>query len=201
MSVKFDSFFLNEGDAEAKRRILDSALTLFLQKGLCETTIRDIAEQTGFTNPALYKHFKSKDALALYLFETCYLGIGKEIQSMLSMHLDFDAKLEAYIKQYCALLDSDPRPILYVTDNLRHFWPSLSKAAKKKSLLVMQQDLLTQGQEEGCVDSKLKIEFAVALLAGTLGQSARMAYFHVMPGRAGDWSGELTRMIRKALQA
>lgn len=199
--IQFTSFFLNEGDAEAKRRILNSALTLFLEKGMCETTIRDIADETGFSNPALYKHFKSKDAVALYLFESCYRGLVKETAKILSNYQGFDARLEAYITAYCALLEFDPRPILYVNDNLRHFWPSLTKSAKAKSILTQQHELIRLGQEEQKVDNSLSLEFAVALLGGTLGQTARMAYFKAMRGRPREWTSELTRMIKRALQA
>ena len=65
-----------EGDAPAKRRILVTALELFVRDGLCETSVRDIAKASGFTNPALFKHFKSKDDLARYLFERCYLELA-----------------------------------------------------------------------------------------------------------------------------
>jgi AcrR family transcriptional regulator len=194
------SFFLREGDAEAKRRILDAALTLFLERGLCETTIRDIAAETGFTNPALYKHFASKEAVALYLFDNCYRGMAAEMAAVLARDDDFDTKLKAYITRYFALLESDPRPLLYVTDNLRHFWPKLPAAARRKSLLAQQRELLRQGQSEGKVDSSLKLEFGMALLAGTLGQTARMAYFEAMPGRPRDWATVHTRLIGQALK-
>jgi AcrR family transcriptional regulator len=39
---------------------------------LAATSVRDIAEESGFTNPALYKHFVGKKELALHLFETCH---------------------------------------------------------------------------------------------------------------------------------
>ena len=57
-----------------------TALALFVRDGLCETSVRDIAKASGFTNPALFKHFRSKDDLARYLFERCYL----ELQELVS---------------------------------------------------------------------------------------------------------------------
>ena len=68
-------FYVSEDDAPAKRRILVAALALFVRDGLCETSVRDIAKASGFTNPALFKHFRSKDDLARYLFERCYLEL------------------------------------------------------------------------------------------------------------------------------
>ena len=50
-------FYLTEDDAPAKREILRAALKLFSERGLAATSVRDIAEESGFTNPALYRHF------------------------------------------------------------------------------------------------------------------------------------------------
>lgn len=62
-------------DAEAGRaqstrqRILDVALDLFIEKGYDKASLREIAEQLGFTKAALYYHFASKEDIlkALHL--------------------------------------------------------------------------------------------------------------------------------------
>ena len=56
----------------AKIAGLDAALSLFVRHGVEATSIRDIARQSGFTNPAIFKHFETKTSLALCLFERCY---------------------------------------------------------------------------------------------------------------------------------
>ena len=68
-------FYVRDDDPPAKREILSAALKLFSRRGLAATSIRDIAEESGYTNPALYKHFESKEELALHLFETCHARI------------------------------------------------------------------------------------------------------------------------------
>src|SRR5271168_4307440 len=65
-------FYLSEGDAPGKRAILSAALDLFAARGVDGVSIREIASQAGCTNPAMFRHFKSKDALACALFESCY---------------------------------------------------------------------------------------------------------------------------------
>src|SRR5438034_7729582 len=65
-------FYISENDPPAKREILRAAMKLFSERGLAATSIRDIAQESGFTNPALYKHFVGKEELALHLFETCH---------------------------------------------------------------------------------------------------------------------------------
>jgi AcrR family transcriptional regulator len=65
-------FYIREDDPPAKRQILRAAMKLFSAHGLDATSIRDIARESGYTNPALYKHFAGKEELALHLFETCH---------------------------------------------------------------------------------------------------------------------------------
>ena len=45
---------------DTRERILDSALTLFSEKGYGSVSVREIAEAVGIKAPSLYKHFSSK---------------------------------------------------------------------------------------------------------------------------------------------
>src|SRR5512146_1782843 len=77
-------FYIREDDPPAKREILRAALKLFSTRGLVATSIRDIARESGYTNPALYKHFAGKDALALHLFETCHARVWQACSAALA---------------------------------------------------------------------------------------------------------------------
>lgn len=52
-----------------KDRILDSALTLFSEKGYDGVGVDLIAEKAGIKGPSLYKHFKGKEAILDALIE------------------------------------------------------------------------------------------------------------------------------------
>ena len=65
-------------DANGTReRILDIALDLFVEKGYEKTSLREIAEQLGFSKAALYYHFASKDDILLALHLRVH-RIGRE---------------------------------------------------------------------------------------------------------------------------
>jgi AcrR family transcriptional regulator len=55
------------GPKNTRERILDIALELFIEKGYDKTSLREIAEQLGFSKAALYYHFASKDDILLAL--------------------------------------------------------------------------------------------------------------------------------------
>ena len=56
-----------EAHKGTRERILDVALDLFTTKGFDKTSLREIADELGFTKAALYYHFASKDDILLAL--------------------------------------------------------------------------------------------------------------------------------------
>lgn len=50
-----------------KERLMETALTLFSQKGYAATSVDEIAESIGIKGPNLYKYFKGKEALFIEL--------------------------------------------------------------------------------------------------------------------------------------
>src|SRR3954471_6240669 len=138
--------YLAPDDAPAKKRILTEALRLFVRDGLCETSIRDIAAATGYTNPALFKHFSSKAELARHLFEQCYLTLFATVARAASGDGDFAVRRRAVVIAYLEMLDADRDALLYVQDNLRQFWPHMPERVRRSSIVSLIHRLLQGGR-------------------------------------------------------
>src|SRR4029077_2356068 len=108
-------FYIREEDPPAKRQILRAAMKLFSERGLDGTSIRDIAEESGYTNPALYKHFAGKEELAVHLFETCHRRLWSKCNAAIVAADSFDDKLEGYIGQVLALVDEYPEAMAFLS--------------------------------------------------------------------------------------
>ncbi|HEU4577264.1 MAG TPA: helix-turn-helix domain-containing protein [Polyangiaceae bacterium] len=54
---------------DTRKRILSAARELFMERGVQQTSLRDIAEHLGLTKPALYYHFDSREALLASLVQ------------------------------------------------------------------------------------------------------------------------------------
>jgi TetR/AcrR family transcriptional regulator, repressor of fatR-cypB operon len=177
MTATCQPFYVSSDDAPAKTKIVIAALDLFVRDGLCETSVRDIAAASGFTNPALFKHFASKDALANYLFEVCYLELFHQVKNAIASGETFVMKQRAVIQAYMAALNRERNAVLYVQENLRHFWPRMPERMRKYSILGEVRRLLEVGRSEGTVTAEIDIGLLTTAWVGTLQQFARARYF------------------------
>lgn len=179
-------WLLAPDDPPSKQAILDAALRLFVRHGLSGTSIRMIGEEAGYTNPALFKFFRSKDALALHLFARCYARLHDRIAAAVAAAASFAGALDGTLDAFLAQLDEDLEAVLFLQDALRELWPRLPAAARRRSLLRVLADLVRRGQREGAVSGYRSADIPVAAVVGLLAQVARMAYF-----------GELERPARR----
>lgn len=91
-----------------KERIERSALTLFVKRGIAETSIRQIAKAAKVSLGAMYNHYKSKDELAEVLFADLYHQIGAELERLGRREGPFPARLAALVGHVFARVERDP---------------------------------------------------------------------------------------------
>lgn len=98
---------------EIRKKIINEAITVFLEKGFDNTTLDEIASRLDVTKPALYRYFKSKDDLFMssvvestlteyQIFQTILFN-GDDI--MTSANSFFDAILEFIRKHENIMMD------------------------------------------------------------------------------------------------
>ncbi|MFH1686546.1 MAG: TetR/AcrR family transcriptional regulator [bacterium] len=73
---------------DRKRQIVDQATRLFSRNGFDKVTVKDLAQACGITEPALYRHFKSKEAI--YDAVLSSLGASLEHQELFDRLADED---------------------------------------------------------------------------------------------------------------
>jgi AcrR family transcriptional regulator len=197
----FSPSYISEKDAPAKKKILTSALKLFVHRGLCETTIRDIAADSGYTNPALFKHFDSKEALALYLFESSYLSLFQTLSHALAANSGFEQKQQAAITCLVHALYQDSAAVLFVLENLRHFWPSVNPAIRKHSILGLIRHMLEEGRRQGTVTMKFDTDILTVVWIGTLQQFARIWFFGDYRKKESEITAQLHGVLLRTVAA
>lgn len=102
-------------DPERTKASIDSeALRLFVENGVTETTIRDISTAAGIAEGTIYRHYQSKDDLAVALYSA---GL-KEVSSHLAEAVDptspLKQQLDRAIHIFCRLFDEEPLLFRYI---------------------------------------------------------------------------------------
>jgi AcrR family transcriptional regulator len=181
-------FYIGEDDPPAKRAILRAALQLFSTQGLAETSIRDIAKRSGFTNPALYKHFASKQELALHLFETCHTRLWTRCASAVAAQRSQPKQLAAYIGQWLELMDEHPDVMAFLSDSARVLWPQANATVRRHTMIGLARSLMRHAANP---------DLGAASLQGTLAELARMIQVGVVAGPATRWKPALLTLFRR----
>jgi len=98
---------MRDGKA-TRQRIHDAALTLFVAKGVTETSVRDLAQLAGIAEGTLYRHYASKDDLVADLFATNYAAFAQRLSELDSPPLPLRQRLAALVGEICRFHDANP---------------------------------------------------------------------------------------------
>lgn len=192
--------FIFESDAPGKALILREGLRLFATKGLSATSIRDIANATGLSNPALYKHFKTKDELAIVLFERIYRSHFLRLQNEIRKEPDFHTKFRAFLKVRLLAYDEQPGATIFATDNLNALWSHMPEDIMGRTIFSVLREIIQLGCSEGAVDSSSELTMQLALVVGMLENITRQMFFSTLPSPALAQLNEVEHLLCKALE-
>ena len=95
-----------------------------------------------------------------------------------------------------SLLDESPEAVLFVNEELRRYWPLVSAATRKHSLIAMTRALFEEAEVTKDVDRPL----LVAGFWGLLGQFARLYAFGEWHGKAVDAAPQMEDLVWKMLK-
>jgi TetR/AcrR family transcriptional regulator, repressor of fatR-cypB operon len=91
---------------KTRERIIQGALRLFAEKGVDATSIRDIASSAAISEPAIYRHFRSKEDLVWEIFWSGYRDLGALLGSIEAKG-GLRERLTVMVETICALFDRD----------------------------------------------------------------------------------------------
>ena len=172
------------------------AATWIWSNSPCQVTVRSSHPGQDLLDIELYKHFASKEDLALYLFETSHRRLWTRCQSAVQSAADFDGKLENYIGEVLALIDDHPGAMAFLSENARLLWPKSAAAVRRQTMIALARSLMSTAPRTG-MKSGVHPDVAAASLQGTLAELARMIQVGAVRGPAVNWKSELVKLFRK----
>jgi AcrR family transcriptional regulator len=163
---------------DTRDRIERAAIRLFVDKGVTETTVRDIARAVDISEGALYRHFVSKDELVWQLFERHYAAFAGRLHTLCEEERTARGRLAAMIRGFCAEHDEDPlrfRFLLFVQHG------QLGKlAAGARTPVTVVRSVIVQGIAAGEIPDQSP-DLATALVFGVVLQPVQFAAYGSLP--------------------
>ncbi|MFP3206984.1 MAG: TetR/AcrR family transcriptional regulator [Hydrogenobaculum sp.] len=146
-----------------RNRILHEALKIFSNKGIRETTIKDIARAVGITEGAIYRHFDSKEQIVKSLFLNSSQEFYNHLSSALSKAQNFEEALKNLCEAFLSYAFTNPEAFKFI--NLFHYFKidyelKLKDGKMPKDVIY---EFFKSHEEMG-----IQPEYATALFIGTL---------------------------------
>lgn len=133
---------------EAESKLLESALTLFSEKGYEGTSIREIIEGAGVTRPVLYYYFENKEDLFKRLVDVKFGELVAQIEEVKATVKGCAARLKKIIRVAFALVETQPEAthlILQVFFSPPQQGPNLDKVRLAHMRFRHLEEIMQQG--------------------------------------------------------
>ena len=147
---------------DARARIQDAALELFIRDGYDKTSLREIAEKLGVTKAALYYHFPTKEDIVNSLIDERLAKIGALIAWAEQQPKTAEMRLE-FVRRYSADLHGGRRHehIMRFFERNQTLVNTLSAGQRMRDQMRRVFDLLTDPDEP----LALQLKRALAIFA------------------------------------
>jgi AcrR family transcriptional regulator len=185
IATKKTSLRKRSGQA-SREQLLEVAAQLFARKGLHRVTLAEIAGEAGMSGPAIYNHFKSKDALfcevVCLMYDEETAAFGEVLDPLDSVHEALDRLMDAVPKMYRA---DGVLQLLGLTAQLEavrdpELFAAISDAARKRDEVAIR--LVERAKRKGELPANADAEelgsMLISLFVGALGNRALRASKH-----------------------
>lgn len=184
---------------QTRARIASEAIRLFAERGYERTSMKDVAQAVGVTEPAVYRHFPSREALGRELFQAHYASLAQEIAALLAADgRPFDRRLEAAVVRLADLHDRDPALFSFLLMNQHRFVADLSDRPDENVV-----EALVAAFDAARARAEIDIEdpvVAAAVFLGIVSQLATFALYGRLAGPMRPRAADAARRIHGALE-
>jgi AcrR family transcriptional regulator len=185
-------------------QLLDTAESLFSQKGFDGTSVRDIAEAAGINTAMISYYFGSKEKLMEEIFERKSLNIKEKVANLLKDDsLDPLEKMYSLVDMYIdGILSRKTFHRILLCEQIINQNPSiitmLDKMKTKNSEYI--NDLIRLGQKKGLFKKNIDIPMMTNTLIGTVSHTlVNLDFYKTYHHMEGLKDEEFERVVKKRL--
>ncbi|MEG6585195.1 TetR/AcrR family transcriptional regulator [Dendrosporobacter sp. 1207_IL3150] len=177
-----------------KGDLLKAALELFSEKGYDAVSVRDIAKAAGVSEAALYKHYKGKEDMALYIFSAIIEDYTNRLHGIDAMPLTSVDKLCRIAEVTYDLYEHNPAEIKLTLLSQYIFWDKVPESIKPHFVI---KGVIQSGMDNGEFPRQ-EVYLLISIFTGIMLQPlSQYQYFYDVLPEFNDIKREICRTIRK----
>jgi AcrR family transcriptional regulator len=162
--------------ASRRDELLELAATMFAERGLRATTVRDIADSAGILSGSLYHHFSSKEEMVDELLRGFLDWLFARYQEIVATQPNPLERLKGlFMASFEAIEDRHAQVVIY-QDEAKHLAGQPRFAyldERNKEQRKMWLDLLNQGVEQGYFRPDIDVDLVYRFIRDTTWVSVR----------------------------
>jgi TetR/AcrR family transcriptional regulator, cholesterol catabolism regulator len=156
--------------------LLELAATMFAERGLRATTVRDIADSAGILSGSLYHHFSSKEEMVDELLRGFLDWLFERYQEIVATEPNPLERLKGlFMTSFEAIADRHAQVVIYQDEAKRLSSQERFSYVEErnKEQRKMWVDVLNQGIEEGCFRPDIDVDLVYRFIRDTTWVSVR----------------------------
>lgn len=137
-----------------RRKISNAALALFIKKGICGTTTKEIASRARVSEGTIYNYFESKDDLAYKLFAHYMDKFREALAESFSDSAAPEEKLERLVETFFKFAEREPKAYTYVM--VAHYTELTKMPRIRKKPMDVFVEVVEEGMRKGVFNAAEK---------------------------------------------
>ena len=176
----------------ARPKIERAALELFVNMGVDAATTREIAIKAGVSEGALYRHYESKDELALSLFLETHNRLGRIMHDAWKKGGTLEERIRAMVDAYCQIADEDWLLFCFHLLSMHRYLPMDTR--RRDDPLTITENIIQDAMDQGMIPQGRPCVLS-GMALGVLTQSGQNKAYNRLPGAFSDYAEDFTRAI------
>jgi len=167
---------MTEQPVSRRDELLDLAATMFAERGMRATTVRDIADSAGILSGSLYHHFKSKEQMVEEVLRDFLDWLFGRYQEIVDTEPDPLERLKGlFMTSFEAIEDRHAQVVIYQDEAKRlSALPQFDFVdARNKEQRKLWIDLLNEGVKQGCFRPDIDVDVVYRFIRDTTWVSVR----------------------------
>ena len=167
---------MTEQPVSRRDELLDLAATMFAERGMRATTVRDIADSAGILSGSLYHHFKSKEQMVEEVLRDFLDWLFARYQEIVDTEPNPLERLKGlFMTSFEAIEHRHAQVVIYQDEAKRlSSLPQFDFVdARNKEQRKLWIDLLDEGVEQGCFRPDIDVDVVYRFIRDTTWVSVR----------------------------